>query len=206
VKNLRRIAQVTLAAASLFLLAGCAQPVPVVTARAAAGIQDCGGWGTGDYYYVQVNNLSSKRILLDNTQVDCYDWYGDRNPTRFNVDLASGASTGVERLQVQPIPQATSQIRPWDWDVSVYDPAEGFIIKGTPASRPTIKADPQQCYTANGGMTACLGMTLCADDPAKSLVETQVALRNRLTGETSSLKMTTSCATGAPSMITFSDN
>jgi hypothetical protein len=202
----RLVASAALVVASIIALTGCALAAPSVGTHLAAGIQDCGGWGTGDYYYVQVHNLSSERIVLDNTQVDCYDWYGDRNPTRFNVDLAPGTSTAVERLQVQPIPSASSQIRPWDWDVSVYDPAEGFIITGKPAARPVIKADAQQCYTSSGGMTACLGMTLCADDPAKSTVVTQVALRNRITGKLTSLKMTTSCATGSPAMISFSDN
>jgi hypothetical protein len=206
----RFVTHATLAVASIFALVGCA-PAPIAASappaveREAAALVDCGGWGSGDAYPVQVLNLSSKRILLSNTQIDCYDWYGNQNPTRFNVDLASGTTSAVEILHVTPIPQSSSQIRPWDFDVSVDDPAEGFVITGRPASRPTIKADPQSCYTSNGGITACLGMTLCADDPARSTVVTQVALHNMITGEKSSLKMRISCATGSPSMITFSD-
>lgn len=175
------------------------------TSRMAANIQDCGGWGNGEAYEVQVQNRSSQRLLLETTEVDCYDWYGEANPSRFNVDLAAGTSSNMERLEIQPIPEYSGSIRPWNWHVSAQDPQEGFVIAGKPDARPVIKYAEQSCNTG-AGMTACSGASLCTDDPAGEKVSTTVPLRNMITGEETSLTMTTYCsATKKSAKIVFTD-
>lgn len=201
-----------LAALSLIalVLSGCAAS-PGATApvtREASGLRECSDFwgGSGDNFQVQVINSSSQRILLDSVEIDCYDWYGTHNPDRFNIDLSSGVASAIETLKVNPIAELSGATRPWNWTVSMYDSKEGFVWSGTPGARPTIAFSKTSCYTANGGMTACDGMTLCAQDPQGLRVETTVPLRNRVTGADTSLKMTTLCSSDSTNLIVFTDN
>lgn len=185
--------------------AGTPEATASATSRMAANIDDCGGWRNGEFYQVQVQNRSSARILLETTEVDCADWYGTANPTRFNVDLSAGTSTALENLELREIPELGGQFRPWNWDVSVQDPEEGFVIEGSPEARPSIKWAQQKCNTG-AGITVCDGISLCSADPKGEKVSTKVALRNKITGEESSLTMTTLCsATNKSARIVFTD-
>lgn len=163
---------------------------------ATGAVQDCGGTIDGRYETAQVKvvNQTGERLLLEPYEIDCYDWASTANPSRFNTDLAPGTASANELLAYRAIPELGGQIRPWNFRVSVYDPDEGFIIEGTPESRPTFEFAKNSCYTANGGMTACLGATLCTADSEEGQVSTKVPMRNLLTGETSELTMTTYCS------------
>jgi hypothetical protein len=177
-------------------------------AAAVAGITDCGGSINGNYdtASVKVVNQSSQRLLLNTFEIDCSDWASTANPSRLNVDLASGSASSSEQIAYRSIPQYGGQIRPWNWNVSAYDPEEGFVIEGKLASRPTYKFVKASCYTSSGGMTACDGGSLCAASPDGKSVATSVPMRNILTKEESTLYVTTYCTDGdSTSRIVFSD-
>lgn len=208
---MRKTFSITLGAVAVGLaLTACAtsgnpSATASATSKMAASITDCGGGNNHDSYSVQVQNRSSQRILLETTEVDCYDWYGQANPTRFNVDLSAGTKTSSENLYFNEIAELSGSIRPWNWHVSVSDPEDGFVIAGRPETRPVIKWAQQRCNTG-AGMTACDGASLCTDDPAGEKVSTKVPLRNMVNGEESSLTMTTYCSvTDQSAKIIFTD-
>lgn len=177
-------------------------------AAAVAGITDCGGTINGNYdtATVKVVNQSSQRLLLDTFEVDCYDWASTANPSRLNVDLASGSASAYEQLAFRSIPQYGGQIRPWNWNVSAYDPEEGFVIEGKLVNRPTYKFVKAKCNTSSSGMTACDGASLCATSPDGKSVATSIPMRNILTKNESTLYVTTYCTDGdSQSRIVFSD-
>lgn len=161
--------------------------------REAARVTDCGGSDRGASATVSVANRTNAALFLRAVEVDCYDWYTTKNPTQFQDTFApAGTDIGPFTLSMREIPEWGGQIRPWNFEV-VGRAGSGPSLTGTMAARPTYKFAQSRCYTANEGMTACSGESLCTDDPDLEQVKTTVAMRDRDGNVVTTLKVTTAC-------------
>ncbi|MFA7267314.1 MAG: hypothetical protein WC054_13475 [Candidatus Nanopelagicales bacterium] len=172
--------------------------------RNADRVTDCGGSDRGTGGSVSIANRTNAALFFSAVEVDCYDWYNTKNPTQFNGTFASpGTDLGPYNMLMRDIPEWGGQIRPWNFQVSGRAD-QGPSLTGELVSRPTYKFAKGNCYTANGGMTACSGSSLCTDDPNLKKVETTVRMRNKAGELVTTLNVSTVCTlTDKSAVIVF---
>lgn len=161
--------------------------------RNAGRVTDCGGTDRGTTGYVSLANRTNGALFFQSVEVDCYDWFVTKNPTQFQDTFASpGTDIGPMTMGMRDIPELGGQVRPWNFKVTGRAD-NGPSLTGELVSRPTYKFAKKGCYTANSGVTACNGSSLCTDDPDLKKVETTLPLRNRDGELVTTLKVTTVC-------------
>lgn len=171
--------------------------------RNASASRDCGSTSDTARASVTIANRTNASIFLKGTEVDCYDWDGTKNPTQFDNTFASpGTDIGPMTLDMKSIPELSGSIRPWQFQVTArYQngvQTAGETLTGSMDSRPTYKFAKGNCYTTNGGITACSGRSLCADDPNLEKVTTTMPMRNKAGEVKATFDVVTAC--------TLSDN
>lgn len=137
-----------------------ASSIPPPPTRQAAGIVDCGSDpAEASREKVMMVNRTATIVRVYTSAIDCYDWGGTGNPSRFDgLQLDGAVSSTNETLVVRDIPQANTQIRPWDMEVQMWGGTQWLTAKVTP--RPTFGAAKGTCNTVKGS-TACIGISLC---------------------------------------------
>lgn len=169
--------------------------------RNAGRVTDCGGGDRGTTGKVTIANRTNGALFFQSVEVDCYDWYITKNPTQFQDTFVSpGTDLGPMVMGMRDIPELGGQIRPWNFKVTGRS-GSGPSLTGELASRPTYKFAKSMCYTESGGMTACTGASLCADDPALKKVETTVPMRNRDGEVVTTLTVSTVCTLSDDSAV-----
>lgn len=170
-----------------------ASDVSAAPTRNADRVTDCGGADRGTGGTVSIANRTNGALFFTAVEVDCYDWFNTKNPTQFNGTFASpGTDIGPYNMLMRDIPEWGGQVRPWNFQVS--GRAEnGPSLTGELASRPAYMFAKGNCYTANGGMTACTGSSLCTDDPSLEKTNTTVKMRNRAGEVVTTLNVSTVC-------------
>jgi len=140
--------------------ASATQSIPPPPTRQAAGIVDCGSNPAElSQEKVTIVNRTATIVRVYISAIDCYDWGGTANPSRFDsLQLDGAVSSPTETLVVRNIPQANTQIRPWDMEVQMWGGLQWLNAKVTP--RPTFGAAKGTCNTVQGS-TACIGISLC---------------------------------------------
>lgn len=161
--------------------------------RNADRVTDCGGADRGTSGSVSIANRTNGALFFTAVEVDCYDWFNTKNPTQFNGTFASpGTDIGPYNMLMRDIPEWGGQVRPWNFQISGRAD-NGPSLTGQLASRPAYMFAKGNCYTANGGMTACTGSSLCTDDPDLEKVDTTVNMRNRAGEVVTTLNVSTVC-------------
>ena len=195
--------KVTSVASLLIVIAGCSSPPAPeaqsdeVTREALPAAVVCGTPSGFEQsaVTVTVNNETNALITVIPSAIDCYDWYGEANPSKLAAVLMPGPGDAAGEsvsalLKVLETPQAANRDRPWDMTI-MYQVSQSTAIGGKITPRPNFKPAQEICNSAGGG-TACAGMSLCAGGSIDSY--STIPLKDR------TLKVRTVCSLAGGSM------